>query len=146
MPQPRTPEKWRHLVFSCLAKDERMPPREIQRGLEEAAEQKPELRRIRERLPSIRTIERIRAEEWKPKTDEEKAPYRLFHWPESMENLSLPWEASGAAFEFMRAEAEGIDGSVPLVCHLTGAEQCDGVAECIDVTLPQIDLPDRDTG
>jgi hypothetical protein len=40
------------------------------------------------------------------------------------------------------AAAEGIDGSAPLVCNLTGAEQCDGVAACIDVTLPQIDLPD----
>lgn len=39
------------------------------------------------------------------------------------------------------AAAGGIDGSVPLVCDLSGAEQCDGVAECIDVTLPQIDLP-----
>lgn len=39
------------------------------------------------------------------------------------------------------AGAEGIDGSSPLVCDLMGAEQCDGVAECIDVTLAQIDVP-----
>jgi hypothetical protein len=39
------------------------------------------------------------------------------------------------------AIAEGVDGSSPLVCDLAEVAQCDGVAECEDVTVSQIDLP-----
>jgi len=39
------------------------------------------------------------------------------------------------------ARAEGLDASKPLVCSLTEAAECDGVAACTDVTLEQIDLP-----
>jgi len=39
------------------------------------------------------------------------------------------------------AAAAGVDGSTPLVCDFTEAEQCDGVAECTDVTPAQIGLP-----
>jgi hypothetical protein len=77
-----------------------MPPREIQRHLEDSAGENSELKRIKDRLPSVRTIERIRVE-WKPKTQEEKAPYRSFYWPESMERGDLPWEASESALELL---------------------------------------------
>ena len=39
------------------------------------------------------------------------------------------------------ARAEGLDASKPLSCSLAEASQCDGVAECSDVTLEQIELP-----
>ena len=39
------------------------------------------------------------------------------------------------------APAEGLDVSEPLVCDLIEAAQCDGVANCQDVTLEQIGLP-----
>lgn len=37
--------------------------------------------------------------------------------------------------------AEGLDASKPLLCSISEAAQCDGVAACTDVTLEQIDLP-----
>jgi hypothetical protein len=39
------------------------------------------------------------------------------------------------------AQAEGLDGSEPLVCDLVEAAQCGGVANCTDVTVEQIGLP-----
>ena len=98
MPQPRTPEAWRQLVSSCLAQNEGMPPREIRLFLEDTAEGNEGLQRIKDRLPSTRTIERIRAE-WKLRADSEKAPYRLYRWPDSHQSKDLPWEAASAALE-----------------------------------------------
>lgn len=46
----------------------------------------------------------------------------------------------GLAFS-ASAQAEGIDGSQPLLCDLTEAAQCDGVASCADVTVEEIGLP-----
>jgi hypothetical protein len=37
--------------------------------------------------------------------------------------------------------AASLDTSKPLVCSLTEAAECDGVATCTDVTLEQLDLP-----
>lgn len=39
------------------------------------------------------------------------------------------------------ARAEGLDASKPLLCSITEAAECDGVALCTDVTLEQIELP-----
>jgi hypothetical protein len=39
------------------------------------------------------------------------------------------------------ARAEGLDASKPLLCEVSEAAECDGVASCTDVTLEQIDLP-----
>jgi hypothetical protein len=39
------------------------------------------------------------------------------------------------------AWAGGVDGTQTLACDLTEAAQCDGVADCADVTVDQIDLP-----
>ena len=39
------------------------------------------------------------------------------------------------------ARAEGLDASKPLLCSISEAAECDGVAACNDVTLEQIDLP-----
>ena len=53
--------------------------------------------------PSVRSIARIRINEWQPQSATEKASYGLFHWPESMESWALPWEASTAALELLNA-------------------------------------------
>lgn len=37
--------------------------------------------------------------------------------------------------------AEVLDTAKPLLCSVTEAAECDGVAACTDVTLEQIDLP-----
>jgi hypothetical protein len=39
------------------------------------------------------------------------------------------------------ARAEGLDTSKPLSCTLAEAAECDGVADCSDVTLEAIDVP-----
>jgi hypothetical protein len=39
------------------------------------------------------------------------------------------------------AGAEALDASKPLICEVTEAAECDGVAACTDVTPEQIDLP-----
>ncbi len=39
------------------------------------------------------------------------------------------------------ARAEGIDTSKPLSCAVAEASECDGIAQCSDVTLEQIELP-----
>ena len=51
--------------------------------------------------------------------------------------------AMGAAFVLSTtpALAESVDGTQTLVCDLAEAAQCDGVAECEDVTALEIDLP-----
>jgi hypothetical protein len=55
-------------------------------------------------------------------------------------NLLLLFGAVALALS-ATAQAEGLDGSQPLVCDLVEAAQCDGVAKCTDVTLEQIHLP-----
>jgi len=39
--------------------------------------------------------------------------------------------------------AERLDACKPLLCSISEAAECDGVAACTDVTLEQIDLPAR---
>jgi len=39
------------------------------------------------------------------------------------------------------ARAETLDASKPLLCSISEAAECDGVAACTDVTPEQIDLP-----
>jgi hypothetical protein len=40
------------------------------------------------------------------------------------------------------ARAEGLDTTTPLGCALARAAQCDGTAQCSDVTLEQIEMPE----
>ena len=55
-------------------------------------------------------------------------------------NLVLLLGAAALVFS-ANAQAEGIDVSEPLVCDLVEAAECDGVAQCTDVTVEQIGLP-----
>ena len=61
-----------------------------------------EERELAERVPSQRTISRIRKEEWPQLGEKDRARYGLFYWPESMEHGALRWEASEAALELLR--------------------------------------------
>ena len=59
-----------------------------------------------------------------------------------MKRSNLVLLLGAAVFAFCgNALAEGLDGSEPLVCDLVEAAQCDGVANCADVTVEQIGLP-----
>jgi hypothetical protein len=81
----------------------RLGPLGIRARLEQAAKQvgdkvnKDELGPI----PSLRTIGRLQRQ-FRPLPEEERRPYRLFRWPESMETGALPWEASRSALELLR--------------------------------------------
>jgi hypothetical protein len=45
----------------------------------------------------------------------------------------------GVAFA---ARAEGLDGTKPMSCALAEAAECDAAAECSDVAVAEIELPD----
>ena len=51
--------------------------------------------------PSPSTVLRILRRRWDGITEEERAMYRRFHWPQSMERGDLPWDASAAALELL---------------------------------------------
>jgi hypothetical protein len=57
-------------------------------------------KQIAGKVPSARTVSRI-MKEFDPSPEEEKAQYRHFYWPESMERGDLPWEASAAGLEIL---------------------------------------------
>ena len=92
---------------------ERVSDKAIEKRLKEhAAElwQKPDSysRDLSLKVPSPRSIGRIRKEDWELMPHSEKAQYRLFHWPQSMERGDLPWEASAAGLELLRLRGENL--------------------------------------
>ena len=110
MPQQRIPDYWRRRVLSHLASTGRTSDRKICQRLENEATELKEhsdslMRALADRVPSERTIGRIRQHEWNRLLDAEQAQYREFYWPESMEAGDLPWEASAAALELLGAMA-----------------------------------------
>ena len=53
-----------------------------------------------------------------PTWPEEERMYRTFHWPESMDNSDLPWEASSSGLEllqFLDQETRGLSGRPPVL-------------------------------
>jgi hypothetical protein len=58
-----------------------------------------------------------------------------------MKRSSLACLGLGVLLSSIGARAAGLDGSAPLVCDLTKAAECDGVAACSGVAMEQIDLP-----
>ena len=106
MPRPRTDEYWRELAKTKFAQNEGVTVAQVRRELEAHAEKMeksddPKVRAMASTLPSERTIARIRAEEWATLGEPERAQYREFFWPESMERGDLPWEASESALELL---------------------------------------------
>ena len=119
MPQQPLAPYWRERIKSELALTEQQEQpvsnKRIRAALQKHADEvlkkheSPERLALAEKVPSERTIARIRLHEWDPATEVERAPYREFYWPESMERGDLPWEASSAALELLR----NIDTAVP---------------------------------
>lgn len=109
MPQPPIPDHWKARVFSHVARLEqdngRVSDTKIRRALEREAEVlragDAMERDLADRIPSIRSISRIRAKEWPFLSEKDQETYRRFYWPESMENIDLPWEATAAALELL---------------------------------------------
>ena len=58
----------------------------------------------------------------------------------SAESHQTPASAAESPAE-VTADSKALDATAALVCDLTEAAQCDGVAACVDVTPEQIDLP-----
>lgn len=102
MPRPPIHQYWRERVKAQLAQANRISSATIRRRLHAEAKDiaSGQLAEVGP-PPSIRSIDRIRESEWDTLQDADKAPYRLFYWPETMQRGELPWEASGAAFELM---------------------------------------------
>ena len=110
MPQRPIPDYWKERVFSEVAlleqEGQRVSDKAIERRLKNHANDLwngsgPEDRELARTVPSARSIGRIRKNEWEPKADSEKAQYRYFYWPESMERGDLPWELSEAALALL---------------------------------------------
>jgi len=58
-----------------------------------------------------------------------------------MKRSSLSFLIAFLALAPGSARAESLDASKSLLCSISEAAECDGVAACTDVTLEQIDLP-----
>lgn len=106
MPAKPIPPYWREKVKELLSQsDGKASDAAIKRALktegQKMSEQgEKEEKAIAEGWPSLRTIGRIRVE-WKDKP-EEQAQYRLFSWPEAMEQGYLPWEATRCLLDLVR--------------------------------------------
>ena len=127
MPQPPIPVFWNERIRSHLAHlqqlGEKLSDKRIRRLLEKEAEAlgkgaNAEQKVLADRVPSERSISRIRKEVWPALTDEEQAVYRVFEWPESMVRGDLPWAASQAALELLYLFGL-YDHGVPRVSGLT---------------------------
>ena len=110
MPQPPIPEYWRERVKSRLAEIEQRGEKPSDKWIWEVLQKEAAYLRedgsaedqvLANRVPSQRTISRIRKEEFPQLSKEGRARYRIFYWPESMERGDLPWEASAAALELL---------------------------------------------
>ena len=108
MPNRRIPDYWRKRVIKYLDPLEgRLSDREIRKRIKAEADglqnhPDPEMRALASSYPSERTISRIRKDEYPELSKDERVQLRTFYWPESMEQLDLPWEASAAGLELLR--------------------------------------------
>ncbi|MBI4199688.1 MAG: hypothetical protein HY535_04355 [Chloroflexi bacterium] len=110
MPQRPIPGYWKERCVALFAQAEQRGER-LSDGVvfetlkaearELEAHPDPQNRVLAAWVPSKRSISRIRTGEFAQIEEGEKALYRTFHWPESMERGDLPWEASAAALELL---------------------------------------------
>lgn len=87
---------WTERIKSTKANNPKWGAKRIERQLLAEGE-----RWGRTGVPSDRTVGRILKRVWEGLSEEERAPYRSFYWPESMERGDLPWEASESALELL---------------------------------------------
>jgi len=112
----KTDPRWEAKILSLKSDNPRMGEIRIQAQLEmDFARGKPP--RNAGEPPSTATVRRIIKREWDGMTEEERASYRSFHWPESFERGDLPWEASRTLLAFLRLTSQY--GARPSVreCH-----------------------------
>lgn len=96
MPRPKIEAFWRERIMAIAANETQLGPGPISRILRQDA-----ATAGRTDVPSERTVSRV-LKEFRVRTKEDQAPYREFHWPQSMERGDLPWEASGVGLELLR--------------------------------------------
>jgi len=110
MPQRPIPKYWREQVKVYLALSEQRKERLTDGAIHDLLKKKAgdlmdsgnaEDRVLAGHVPSPRTISRIRKDEWPHLPEEERARYRYFYWPESMERGDLPWQSGPAALELL---------------------------------------------
>ena len=104
MPRPRIARGWKEAIWSIVANppaNERLTDQAIVKRLKAVA---PRIGRTD--VPSARSVGRVRKEFFE-QPEQVRREYHRLHWPESMENGSLPWEASAAALELLRMPAKG---------------------------------------
>lgn len=104
MSRPRTDKFWLvrvgELAEAAAEQGRRLGAGRIERDLTQIA-----AREGRDDAPSIRQVGRLlRAH--RAKSDEERALYRRFRWPESMEAGLLPWEANRVGLDLLRRSYE----------------------------------------
>jgi hypothetical protein len=92
----RTDPFWRGIVKLVKAEHQNWGAQRIARFLIGEA-----IYKARPNPPSPRTVGRILREDWDRLSESDKAQYRPFRWPESMQSelLDLPWEATPVALE-----------------------------------------------
>jgi hypothetical protein len=100
LPQPPVAQHWRILIHKAVLADKLTRPTEIHVRLQEAAAEAARRGEDPGRVPSLRSIERIRKEalDAEPAV---QARYTAFAWPEALEDGHLPWEASSAVLELL---------------------------------------------
>jgi len=116
MGRPKTKGHWEELIRVLTENEPRLGPLAIRSRLEQAAKEAEAAKVNKDELgpiPSLRTIGRLQRQ-FRPLSEEERQPFRLFRWPESMETGALPFEASTAALELLRGYEEAAWGR-PLI-------------------------------
>lgn len=102
MPQPRISDFWVDEIKEITVNNGRLGPDKVRAQLVAWVKGGGAPRGTKEHdAPSQRTIARYQAE-IRSEPPERQAPYRYFHWPESMESGDVPWEAAPAALELLR--------------------------------------------
>jgi hypothetical protein len=96
MPRRKIDSRWRTHIFDCKREDPALSAERMAIRFEEAARAGGP-----KDWPSARTIRRV-LDDWEKMPEGERRQYGYFRWPESMEDGSLPWEASSAALELLR--------------------------------------------
>ena len=94
MPIPKTDAEILAEIRAMRANNPRMSARAIRRHLLLGGK----------KAPSERTIHR-EIEKFKAMNPEEQKVYKVFRWPDSMED-GIPWEASRALFDLLRVRAD----------------------------------------
>jgi len=105
MPRKPIPGYWVDRICERLANAPgKVSAAQIQRELIEEAKElrdSPDrnIRALADKVPSPRSIGRIRENRWETLSESERT---LFHWPTSMEQGALPWEVAPYALECLR--------------------------------------------